>query len=309
MRQATAALQAYVAANEDVVMCDLYTFALVSGQTLRYCAYPLPQLIIPAANFPTGSLNYAASGNQTFLRGPRFGRSKVTTKVGTTGNECDIGMLVGSGDIAFSGLAWSQVAQIGLFDGATVEIDRFFMPPGGDGITGVFNYTLGAIIWFYGRVGDLDISSTKVMLKAYDFMSLLEKSQMPRRIFQPPCNHIFGDNMCLFNRASMAQTVTALSGSNPSQLVTSFTPSPTTLYNQGTATGLTGANAGIKQTIGFSASGTFSFYTLFPYAISPGDTFQLLPGCDHTVATCNSVFNNLIHFGGYPYIPPPELAL
>ncbi|MBV8777226.1 MAG: phage BR0599 family protein, partial [Alphaproteobacteria bacterium] len=35
----------------------------------------------------------------------------------------------------------------------------------------------------------------------------------------------------------------------------------------------------------------------------------LLPGCDHTVATCQSTFNNLSHFGGFPYIPPPELAV
>jgi len=35
----------------------------------------------------------------------------------------------------------------------------------------------------------------------------------------------------------------------------------------------------------------------------------LLPGCDRTLATCTNVFNNTIHFGGFPYIPTPETAV
>jgi len=40
-----------------------------------------------------------------------------------------------------------------------------------------------------------------------------------------------------------------------------------------------------------------------------GDQFQLLPGCDRTISTCGSVFNNAVHFGGFPYIPTPETAV
>ena len=43
--------------------------------------------------------------------------------------------------------------------------------------------------------------------------------------------------------------------------------------------------------------------------VEVGDQFQLLPGCDRTLATCQSVFNNAIHFGGFPYIPTPETAV
>jgi hypothetical protein len=34
-----------------------------------------------------------------------------------------------------------------------------------------------------------------------------------------------------------------------------------------------------------------------------------MPGCDRTIATCTSVFNNAAHFGGFPYIPTPETAV
>src|SRR6516164_9423043 len=30
---------------------------------------------------------------------------------------------------------------------------------------------------------------------------------------------------------------------------------------------------------------------------------------DRTLATCNTVFNNASHFGGFPYVPTPETAV
>jgi hypothetical protein len=32
-------------------------------------------------------------------------------------------------------------------------------------------------------------------------------------------------------------------------------------------------------------------------------------GCDKTTATCAGRFNNLANFRGYPFVPPPELAM
>jgi uncharacterized phage protein (TIGR02218 family) len=140
-------------------------------------------------------------------------------------------------------------------------------------------------------------------------MNLLAVQQMPRRLYQAACTHVFGDAMCTFNRASMAATEAALAGSTQAQIVTSLSPSPATLYNQGTIVGLTGPNAGQKRTIAQVAGGVVSLLKAWLYPVTVGDTFQLLPGCDHTTATCNNFFNNLIHFGGFPYIPPPELAV
>ena len=45
-----------------------------------------------------------------------------------------------------------------------------------------------------------------------------------------------------------------------------------------------------------------------PFAPAPGDTFNVAFGCDHTQATCQSKFNNLVNFRGFPYVPPPQLA-
>ena len=39
-----------------------------------------------------------------------------------------------------------------------------------------------------------------------------------------------------------------------------------------------------------------------------GDTFNMFPGCDKTISQCNR-YNNIIHFGGMPFVPNPEVAV
>ncbi|CAQ45381.1 DUF2163 domain-containing protein [Stenotrophomonas maltophilia] len=42
---------------------------------------------------------------------------------------------------------------------------------------------------------------------------------------------------------------------------------------------------------------------LYPVAIAPGTEVLLTVGCDHSTATCQSRFNNLDNYGGFPAIP------
>ncbi|CAM0070814.1 tail assembly protein [Vibrio phage K251 g3] len=38
--------------------------------------------------------------------------------------------------------------------------------------------------------------------------------------------------------------------------------------------------------------------------LSNGDLVEIYPGCDHVRNTCKSKFNNILNYGGFPYIPP-----
>ena len=77
-----------------------------------------------------------------------------------------------------------------------------------------------------------------------------------------------------------------------------------------TITGLTGANTGYSRTIANLGNGSqIGLFKAFLFTIAIGDTFTLLPGCDHTTGTCSASFQNLLRFGGFPYIPPPEVAV
>ncbi|HEY1794923.1 MAG TPA: DUF2163 domain-containing protein [Stellaceae bacterium] len=305
MRSASGALGEYLAQNDNVVIADLYTFSLPSGRVLRYSGWTTA-LTIPGTAFPSGSLNYDAMGYTDFALGPRFGRSMVTIKIGVEPAELDITVMAGADDMIGT-FAFAEAVRVGELDGATVELDRFFAPPQRDG--GALSSTLGAIVWFCGQVAETDAGRTSIAIKVKSLMNLLAAQQMPRRLYQAACTHVFGDAMCRFDRASLSSTQAALAGSTQAQVVTALTPSPATLYDQGTIVGVTGLNAGQKRTIVQLSGGIVSVLKAWLYPVAVGDTFELLPGCDHTTATCLHAFNNLIHYGGFPYIPPPELAV
>ncbi|HZK91176.1 MAG TPA: DUF2163 domain-containing protein [Stellaceae bacterium] len=209
MRPASAALQNCLAANDSFVVIDLYTFVLPSGAVLRYSGWTTP-LTVPGTAFPAGSLNYNAAGYTGFALGPRFGRSMVTTKIGIEPTELDISILAGANDL-IGGSSFADAVRIGQFDGATVELDRFFAPPQPDG-SGAPAASLGAIVWFYGRVAETDAGRSKIEMKVKSLLNLLAQQQMPRRLYQAACTHIFGDAMCSFSRASLGASVTAAAG-------------------------------------------------------------------------------------------------
>ena len=306
MRPCSASLAAYLAANDTFVIADLYTFALATGEVLRYSGWTTP-LAIPGTAFPAGSLNYNALSYTDFALGPRFGRSKVTTKIGVEPTELEIEIFAGAAD-RIGTLPFAEAARVGLFDGASVELDRFFAPSA-PGSAGVLDTSLGAIVWFYGRVAETDVGRSKIQIKVKSLINLLALQQMPRRLYQAACTHAFGDAMCGFDRLSLAQTIAALPGSTQSEIHTTLTPSPATLFDQGTMIGQSGQNTGLTRTIRQMTSGVAYQLQAWLYPVAVGDTFQFLPGCDHTTAACLNTFNNLARYGGFPYIPPPETAV
>jgi Uncharacterized conserved protein (DUF2163) len=199
------------------------------------------ELTIPGTTFAAGSLNYNVAGYTSFALGPRFDRSMVSTKIGIEPTELDISILAGANDLV-GGSSFADAVRVGQFDGATVELDRFFAPPQPDG-SGAPATSLGAIVWFYGRVAETDVGRSKIEMKVKSLLNLLAQQQMPRRLYQAACTHIFGDAMCTFSRASMATTITAETGSSQAAIVTTLSPSPSTLFDQGTIIASSGANA------------------------------------------------------------------
>lgn len=166
----------------------------------------------------------------------------------------------------------------------------------------------GTVVLFAGRVSDIDCSRTGIDLKCRSHLELLN-IQMPRRLWQSSCTHVFGDAMCQFDRASLQVNFACLPGSTETQVLSTITPAPAGLFVQGTIIGLTGVNAGYSRTVAGMTNGTVIIKLAFLLPPAAGDQFQLLPGCDRSIATCTNVFNNAVHFGGTPYIPTPETAV
>ena len=74
----------------------------------------------------------------------------------------------------------------------------------------------------------------------------------------------------------------------------------------GVVTWITGANAGLTRTIK-SADANWVYLSLpLPVAPSYGDSGWVDPGCDKTMNTCRTKFNNIARFRGCPFVPKPE---
>src|SRR5271169_3375870 len=217
MKAASPALIALLNSSTQFVMADLYTFTLVGGNVLRYSAAPTE---IVANGF-------------TFAVGPRFERSKTSTVIGTQVDELDIKVYPDTTDLMGT-VPFLEAAWQGQLDGALLQLERAFMPSYGD-------TSPGTVVLFAGRISEIDCSRTGIDMKCRSHLELLN-IQMPRRLWQSSCTHVFGDPMCLFNRSSLALTFTAAAGSTTT--VIQGAPVTSTPYAQGTIIGVTGANAG-----------------------------------------------------------------
>ena len=283
MKPASTALIALLNSSVQFIMADLYTFTLVGGSVLRYSAAPTALTV----------------NDLIFVLGPKFERSKTKIVIGVQVDELEVKVYPESTDL-IGDLPFLQAAWQGQLDGALLQLERAFMPAYGD-------TSPGTVVLFTGRVSDVDCSRTGIDMKCRSHLELLN-IQMPRRLWQSSCTHVFGGSMCQFNRTSLAVTFSAGPGST--QTVITNAPSSTTPFAQGTITGVAGANAGLSRTVaGFVSGSNVTVKAAFLYPIAAGDQFELLPGCDRTIATCTNVFNNATHFGGFPYIPTPETAV
>lgn len=280
-------------------IADLYTFTLSGGEVLRYSGWQ-KALSAPAPETDDPVI--------TFDLGPKFHRNKTKVQIGVQVDELEIEVYTSAEALVLNGgaLTWQEALRGGLFDGSYCALWRCFMSKPADDAT--FE-VVGTVSWFYGRIADVEIGRTKNKIKVKSLLDLLNV-QMPRRLFQAACTHIFGDAMCGFDRATMAQDITCTVGTMQSQIhYAGPAPVPSTLYDNGTLIGKSGANTGYKRTIIKLTGGVAFLLEPWIFPVEIGDEFTMLPGCDHTLDTCNGTFDNLSRFGGFPYIPPPESAV
>lgn len=198
-------------------------------------------------------------------------------------------------------------AQIinGLLDGALFFLLRAFLPS----TQATDTSTYGTVSIFNGDVGAVSMVGAKVTLKIRGRNSRLSIN-CPSNVYQPGCIHDFCDPQCTLSAASFTNTYTVDTGSTRTFINIVLDPSlsPVQLVN-GTITMTSGINSGLsKNIIDFQTSGghlvSLDVGYPFPSAPAAGDTMTIFQGCDKTAATCLNVYNNLLNFRGFPYMPP-----
>jgi hypothetical protein len=79
----------------------------------------------------------------------------------------------------------------------------------------------------------------------------------------------------------------------------------------GVLTWESGANTGrsIEVKAWTQTTGQLELFLPMGYAIEPGDTFRIHPGCDKRLDTCFGRFANVLNFRGEPYVPGQDLLM
>lgn len=214
-------------------------------------------------------------------------------------------------------LSFMSAALAGLFDAALVQVNTAYWPlnvqPNAYLVPNPYpsNSPFDIEQKFIGYIlPDGQISRSKIEFSVADPLITLNL-KTPPHVIQASCRHTLYDPNCTLNKASFASFNSVTTGSTTQSINTlTALPHAAPYYSQGFIIFTSGQNAGLTYSIKaqFSTSNILlSSKTLLPLTI--GDTFTIYAGCDKTTATCQSRFSNLIHFGGQPFVPNPEVAI
>ena len=131
---------------------------------------------------------------------------------------------------------------------------------------------------------------------------------MPRNVYQPTCLHTLYDSGCTLVKNAFGTNGTVGAGSTASTINWSGAAA---IYQQGSITFTSGVNAGVTATVSSRGRRHFAHAALSAAKARRrrATRFTVYQGCDHTPGTCQSKFNNLANFRGFPYVPPPQMAI
>lgn len=303
MRHASPALIAFLnglGPASQPLIADLLTIELNGGGVVY-------RFTSAATNITSTSLaiNLVDATVYTFLSQPNgglmFSRGLTKIVVGLQVDDLALTLATDPSRDMLSGMPWPAAARNGVLDGATITLERAFMPTWND-------TSAGTLILFSGIVGPIQATRNAIAITVKSNINVLA-NPMPRNTYQPGCIHTLFDTGCTLLQAAFTVTNAATSGSSAS-LIHSTLGQASSYFDQGAITFTSGVNAGLTRPVtSFSNfAGAVSVAPPFPSVPAPGDAFSIYPGCDKTQGTCSTKYNNLAHFRGYPYVPVPESA-
>lgn len=282
LRSCSPALATALASGQKLWSADLFYLQFASGSNRRYTSWETDLKIV----------DFTYISAKPWIRRSRWGVTNT--------------MVVPEMTVTFMAQNdapnMKTLAHNGLFDGATMDMSRLFMPTPGD-VT-----TLGTIDIFFGDVGAVDIIGTEITLRVKGRNNRLDVPA-PRNLYQTGCLHTFCDPGCTLSAGSFTATYTVGTSPAPSKTFLPWTSAPGTPadYLSGKLTMLTGTSAGqVRTIVGADATGLTLAYPLYALPVT-GDTFSALKGCAKTAAACTG-YGNLINFRGFPWIPTPDAS-
>lgn len=209
-----------------------------------------------------------------------------------------------SGAVSLTGLSQSDL-QSGLYDGAYVE--AWLVPWSGTGSTKLL---------LSGTFGDVehDERNYKVTLNGDGWK--LQQTPLTR-VLRPDCKHQFGvvnsnDIGCHKDLAPLTVTGTVDVGEGQREFTDADRAETPGYFKRGIVTFTGGNNAGIGAEIKeHEVGGVFTLWPRLPFAIEPGDTYSMVPGCTNlreSSGGCNGcdAWDQYVDYGGFRDVPTKD---
>jgi len=279
-----AVLEPFLAANNQFIIADCFTFTLKDGTILRYTTF----------DENITYLTFSFTGNSTIIE-----RGDIKKKIGVQVDTLDINIVPKD---QINGKSWVFAFRNGWFDDAELKLERVFLEfTGGE-------YTVkGGFIHFSGQVG-ASVPTRNAISTTVDSETVKLNIMMPRRLYSTSCKHVLYDANCGLLKENFASSAVTLAASTDSLIKTSMVADDDIFalgYMEFTTGNLTGQKRSVRSNI---TSGTMDITVSFPFTEAPatGDSFTIYQGCDKNMGTCDTKFSNLTKFSGEPYVPPPD---
>lgn len=284
------AVKAMLLAQSPHFCCDLWTFVLTCGVTLRWTSADIDRTV----------------GGNAFLSQVAISRDKcmLTTGLETATQEVTISPNDTEAELEVAGVPLRQAIRGGLFDGASVRLEWAYYEISAP------RDLVGTVLRFTGMVGDIDAYGVKAKLTINSPLKRLDQ-EIPWKTYGAGCRFVLGDAQCGVNLSSFAVTGTVLAGSTNGSVKTSLTAASKSL-DGGVLVLTTASGAVFRRSIRTNDSGVLSLRTPLPWAPQAGDTVSVTPGCDKSSGAkgCQRFYGSsyAVRFGGTPFIPSPETA-
>lgn len=294
MRSVTDAMMSFLLSKQPFFSADLFTFTLADSTVIRVTSFDRDVAYGLDAERKVWSSVGPVVSRSTWSVKNTLEVPSLEVNIWSTGTD-------GFGDQNFK----AEVQQ-GLFEGATVLLQRAIMPTPGD-------TSLGLVTLFGGRTGPIDVTPLGVKITFRGHNVLLHQ-YMPKNRFEQQCIYSVYDAGCGVSKAAFTWPwvvgpiilPTYISWGGPGEV-----PSYPTNFTQGTVVFTSGPAEGQKRTISQATMDGFSMsYPLYELPVI-GDSISITYGCDRTRdgARGCAFFANEQKYRGFLYVPPVETGL
>lgn len=220
----------------------------------------------------------------SYLASSALSPSEAVSSLGLAVDEQEIQGGINSDVISEADLA------AGVYDGATVDVIEI------DWSTLTQTAFIGS--YYLGQVSRNDVAFTAELRSQAGILA-----QTRGRYVAAPCDAELGDARCGVSLSGLSQSGTITHKTGDGDFVVSGLPDGSLdLFSSGTVVWTSGANLGQVQEVRSHRGSNLSLWRQPLFDAVVGDTFDILPGCDKSFATCRNVYGNGDNHRGFPAV-------